>query len=136
MDQSATLMKRFDLRYPIIQAPLAGGGDTPELVAAVCNADGIGFIGAAYLTPEQIRVTAGTVRKLTARPFGVNLFAPMPTEALLASAEAAIDQVGPYFEELGLPAPGYSRRTPSKINWLCSGERGISVQLHFWHSFR
>jgi nitronate monooxygenase len=50
MDQSATLMKRFDLRYPIIQAPLAGGGDTPELVAAVCNVGGMGFIGAAYLT--------------------------------------------------------------------------------------
>jgi len=106
MDQSATLMKRFDLRYPIIQAPLAGGGDTPELVAAVCNAGGMGFIGAAYLTPEHIRIATGTVRKLTTRPFGVNLFAPMPTETLLGSAEAAIDQVGPYFQELGLLAPG------------------------------
>jgi nitronate monooxygenase len=37
---------------PIIQAPLAGGGDTPALVAAVCNAGGLAFIGAAYLTPE------------------------------------------------------------------------------------
>lgn len=106
MDQSAALMKRFDLRYPIIQAPLAGGGDTPELVAAVCNAGGLGFIGAAYLTPEQIRITASTVRKLTARRFGINLFAPMSTETLSASAEAAIDKLGPYFNELGLPPPG------------------------------
>jgi nitronate monooxygenase len=42
------------LPHPIIQAPLAGGGDTPELVAAVCEAGALGFIGAAYLTPAEI----------------------------------------------------------------------------------
>ena len=42
------------LNYRIIQAPMAGGGDTPALVSAVCNAEGLGFIGAAYLSPAQI----------------------------------------------------------------------------------
>ena len=34
------------IRYPIIQAPMAGGGDTPELVAAVCEAGALGATSA------------------------------------------------------------------------------------------
>ena len=48
------MTRQFGLTIPVIQAPMAGSGDTPELVAAVCNAGGIGFIGASYLSPEQI----------------------------------------------------------------------------------
>lgn len=48
-----SFMQRLVIRYPIIQAPMAGGGDTPELVAAVCEAGALGFIGAAYLTPSK-----------------------------------------------------------------------------------
>ena len=33
---------------PIIQAPMAGGITTPELVSAVCQAGGIGSFGFAY----------------------------------------------------------------------------------------
>ena len=32
------LTERVGIQHPIIQAPLAGGGDTPALVAAVCEA--------------------------------------------------------------------------------------------------
>jgi nitronate monooxygenase len=50
MSIQTALTKQLRMSYPIIQAPLAGGGDTPALVAAVCEAGGLGFIGAAYLT--------------------------------------------------------------------------------------
>ena len=43
------LMQRFGLRHPILQAPMAGGGDTPALVAAVSEAGGMGSIGAAVI---------------------------------------------------------------------------------------
>src|SRR5690242_17445931 len=76
MTLQTNLARRLGLSYPIIQAPLAGGGDTPDLVAAVSNAGALGFIGAAYLTPEQIASTAAAVRAKTSRPFGINLFAP------------------------------------------------------------
>jgi nitronate monooxygenase len=39
------LMQRFGLRHPILQAPMAGGGDTLALVAAVSEAGGMGSIG-------------------------------------------------------------------------------------------
>src|SRR5688572_1857563 len=59
---TTVLTERFGLRHPIIQAPLAGGGDTPELVAAVSEAGAFGFIGGAYLTPPQIVHAARAVK--------------------------------------------------------------------------
>jgi nitronate monooxygenase len=98
-------MHRLNLVHPIIQAPLAGGGDTPELVAAVGKAGALGFIGAAYLTPAQIENTSRRVRSLTTRPFGINLFAPTALPDAPADLQAAIARVTPYFNELGLPSP-------------------------------
>lgn len=93
------------LDYRIIQAPMAGGGDTPALVSAVCNAGGLGFIGAAYLSPAQIGESAREIRGCTKQPFGINLFAPSPAPELPSDAEAALRKVAPFFAELGLPYP-------------------------------
>src|SRR6516164_10544507 len=87
--------------WPIIQAPLAGGGDTPELVAAVGAAGAFGFVGAGYLDAAQIAATAARVRALTQRPFGINLFAPTAPPSAVA-LEPAIERLAPYFDELGL----------------------------------
>ena len=109
MRWSSRFTRRLGLRHPIVQAPLAGGGDTPELVAAVSEAGGLGFIGAAYLQPEAIADAARRVRRLTARPFGINLFAPgSPVELALpgeVDVEPALARLAPYHAELGLPPP-------------------------------
>jgi nitronate monooxygenase len=99
------LTERLGLVHPIIQAPLAGGGDTPALVAAVCEAGGLGFIGTSYLNPAQILDAARAVRARTARPFGINLFAPVPVPDPPPNEATAIERVAHYFTELGLPAP-------------------------------
>jgi nitronate monooxygenase len=111
MQTSVTRLLACDL--PIIQAPMAGGGDTPELVAVVGNAGGFGFIGAAYLDGEQILATARSVRALTAHPFGMNLFAPTapPRDA---NVDAVIERLTPYYAQLGLPPP--SRLTAPSAN--------------------
>ena len=100
-----TLTQQLGLDHPIIQAPLAGGGDTPELVAAVCEAGALGFIGAAYLTPPQIVETARAVRARTTRPFGINLFAPLPAPATVQDLSPALACVAPFYAELGLLPP-------------------------------
>ena len=69
-----TLLSRLGIEHPIILAPMAGGPSTPELAAAVSNAGGLGSLGAAYLTPAQIKQEVTQTRSLTARPFAVNLF--------------------------------------------------------------
>ena len=104
MTQHAFL-QRLTLRAPIIQAPMAGGGDTPALVAAVSNAGGLGCFGAAYSTPAQIHETARAVRSATTRPFGINLFAPVSSEHPAGHVDAALALLAPSYDELGIDPP-------------------------------
>jgi nitronate monooxygenase len=103
---STVIAQRFELSCPVFQAPMAGGGDTAELVASVGNAGGMGFIGAAYLSAQQIIERGRKVRSLTSRPFGINLFAPVPAPAEdEAAMERAVARIAPYYNELGIPPP-------------------------------
>jgi len=99
------LMRRLNMICPVIQAPLAGGGDTPGLVAAVGEAGGLGFIGGAYLTPQQILEAAQAVRARTARPFGISLFAPQPLPDAPQDPRPALECLAPFHAELELPPP-------------------------------
>ncbi|MDV9188911.1 nitronate monooxygenase [Streptomyces sp. SR27] len=63
-------------RFPIVQAPMAGGGSSPELVGAVCEAGALGFLAGGYKTAGGMYQEIKQVRALTSRPFGVNLFLP------------------------------------------------------------
>ncbi len=101
---STDLTRRLGIAHPVVQAPMAGGSDTPELVAAVGAAGGIGFLGSAYRTPEQISAAAAAVRAKTDAPFGVNLFAPTPVPPPV-DPEPAVSRLAGYFEELGLQRP-------------------------------
>lgn len=129
MNISNPLTRTLHLAHPIIQAPLAGGGDTPELVAAVSNAGALGFIGAAYLTPQQITATARAVRDRTSRPFGINLFAPLPQAEPRKDAEAALARLAPYFAELGLAPPSLPQTSPAAFDAQLSAalESGASA---------
>jgi nitronate monooxygenase len=66
------LTKLLNIKYPIIQAPI-GSAATPELAAVVSNAGGLGTLALSWkdrnLTREYIRQT----KKLTDKPFAVNL---------------------------------------------------------------
>lgn len=93
------------LEQPIVLAPLGGGPSTPELVAAVSNAGGFGFLGAPYLSPEQIRDAIRRIRALTARPFGLNLFAGGWSRVRPAEAPAALALLAGPHARLGLPPP-------------------------------
>jgi nitronate monooxygenase len=91
-------------RYPIVQAPMAGGFTTPELVAAVSNAGALGSLGGAVLPPDELRDAIAAIRRLTDRPFAVNLFAPLPPPVVEPEAVAAMQAVlEPFRAELGLP---------------------------------
>ena len=129
MPLETVLMKRLKLTHPIIQAPLAGGGDTPDLVAAVGEAGGLGSVGAAYLTPPQIIEASRAVRALTARPFGVNLFAPQPAADAARDPGPALERVAPFFAELGLPPPSVPVSTGDSFDEKLSAafETGASV---------
>ena len=58
--------------YPIVLAGM-GGVARSDLVAAVSEAGGFGFLGMVRESPELIASEIAAVRARTARPFGVNL---------------------------------------------------------------
>ena len=94
------------LRLPLIQAPMAGGPSSPELVAACSAAGALGSFGFAYTQPDEMRRQAAFVRSKTERPFGINLFvSALPGAIEPTGQRAALDAVAAYYKELGLPAP-------------------------------
>lgn len=100
------LMQRLGLSRPLVLAPMAGGVSTPELVAAVSNAGGLGSLGAAYLSAEQIVTEVQATRQLTLGPFAVNLFVPAEVPGVNADAVAlATAELSPFHAELNLPPP-------------------------------
>jgi nitronate monooxygenase len=76
------------LDVPVIGAPMAGGPSTPELVAAVSDAGGLGFLAAGYLTATQVAEQVAEVWSRTSRPFGVNLFVPQVANTYAAGPGA------------------------------------------------
>jgi nitronate monooxygenase len=94
------------IEHPIIQAPMAGGPSTPELVAAVSQAGALGSFGHAYTAPPAMREEADAARRRTGRPININLFAaPVPDEPDAAAQRAAIDAVRALYERRGVPVP-------------------------------
>lgn len=65
----------------VVGAPMAGGPTTPELVAAVGDAGGLGLLAGGYLTAPQLAAAIAEVWDATSRPFGVNLFVPAQANA-------------------------------------------------------
>jgi nitronate monooxygenase len=97
---------RLGLKGPIIQAPMAGGATTPELVAAVSNTGALGSLGGAYLAPADLKSAIQRIKRLTDRPFAVNLFSPSPEPKLSENQiQAAVLATKAYRQELGIPDP-------------------------------
>lgn len=95
------MLHRFDMQYPIIQAPMAGV-TSPKFVAACAEAGILGAIGAGYLDGKQTQTFIQEVKKLTTKPFAVNLFVleePRIDIDVLQKARMALQ---PFYEELGL----------------------------------
>ena len=104
MRGKSDLLQRLQIEHPIFQAPMAGGGDTPN-----------GRCGFQWWCARVYRCGvshAGTNCGLWScrscanhEPFGINLFAPLPPADPSTDCAAALQRVAPYFAELGLPAP-------------------------------
>jgi nitronate monooxygenase len=71
---SKRLCELIGIEFPLIQAGMAGGATTVELVVNVSEAGALGTLGAAYMKPEDIRKTIRKIKERTSKPFAVNLF--------------------------------------------------------------
>lgn len=105
---SQGLTRLLGTRWPLVQAPMAGGLTPPALIAAACNAGALGSLGAAYLTPEQLVRNVEEIRRLTDRPFAVNLFAggwTPPAAGAMPDAHRILELLAPLHARFGLPPP-------------------------------
>jgi len=104
MGLNTPLCDLLGVRHPIMLAGM-GGVSYAELVAAVSNAGGYGVLGMAGTSPAFIREQMHKVRKLTDKPFGVDLLAASP-ESLTAAVDVIIGEgASSFVAGLGVPMP-------------------------------
>lgn len=86
--------KLLGIEYPIIQGGMAWVAEY-HLAAGVSNAGGLGLIGAASATAEWVREQIREAKKLTDKPFGVNimLMSPYADEVAKVVAEEGVKVV-------------------------------------------
>ena len=65
------------IKHPIIQGAMSWVS-FPPLVAAVSNAGGLGILGAAFMSPAELKENIRKIKSLTDKPFGVNFMANNP----------------------------------------------------------
>ena len=83
------LDQMLGIKYPFIQGGMANIA-TGEFAAAVSNAGGLGLIGAGGMNAEMLREQIRICKKLTDKPFGVNLMLLNPD--INAMAEIVIEE--------------------------------------------
>lgn len=68
--------KQLGIQLPIIQAPMAGGIVTPELIRGVTQSGGLGSLPLGYLSIQEALDSVRETTKLISKPFAVNAFVP------------------------------------------------------------
>ena len=66
------ICEMLGIEYPIIQGAMAWIS-TPELVAAVSNAGGLGVLATGHLDGEGCREAIHKLKEMTDRPYAVNI---------------------------------------------------------------
>ena len=100
------LIERIGSEFPIVQAPMAGGGGA-ALCIAVIEGGALGSLPCGMLSPEQVREQAATVRAAVSGPLNLNFFChEMPQDVDDGPWRALLQ---PFYDEYGAapdtPAP-------------------------------
>ncbi|WLR61911.1 NAD(P)H-dependent flavin oxidoreductase [Guptibacillus hwajinpoensis] len=105
----------LNIEYPIVQAGMAGGVTTPQLVASVSNTGGLGSLGAGYMTPDQMRVAIKEIKQITTRAFAVNLFIPEEDHSSNEVVEKTKQVLQRYAAKLGIEDYSYTEKPFSAL---------------------
>jgi nitronate monooxygenase len=123
------------LALPLIQAPMAGGITTPQLVAALANHGGVGSFGFAYSTPEKIHTDLLAAQSLTSGPINANffVFSPvyLPSDQIQKNAMQALrslDVAG--VQSLSIPAEPFYPRLMDQLEPIWKARPAI-LSFHF-----
>jgi enoyl-[acyl-carrier protein] reductase II len=90
------------IEHPVMLAGM-GGVSYHELAAAVSEAGGIGTLGAATMASDQMEDEMKGVRRLTDKPFGVDLLAALPDRMLEDAKKIVAGGASLFVAGLGVP---------------------------------
>lgn len=103
---TTALTRLLGIPRPILLAGMAGGPTTPELVAAVSRAGGLGVFGLAGMSPDAVRRdVAAAVQMAGGAPVGVNVLISPAVPRPGADPDRVAQVLAPIRERMGLPHP-------------------------------
>ena len=119
------ITRLFGIQYPVVLSGMTGIS-TPELVAAVCNAGGLGILATGDLSPDSLRAAVRQIRQLTDKPFGANVPLLIP----------GMDEKAHVLFEEQVPVINYSL---GKGDWICQkaheyGGKAIATVVTIKHA--
>ena len=110
-----SITKLLQIQYPIFQGAMAQISHY-QLAAAVSEAGGLGIIASGGMTGEQLREEIRELRKLTDKPFGVNIMLMSPSA----------DEVAKIVVEEGIKVVTTGAGSPEKYMQMWK-EAGVKV---------
>jgi enoyl-[acyl-carrier protein] reductase II len=96
------LTEMLGIEHPVMLAGM-GGVSYQRVVAAVSDAGGFGTLGAATMSSEQLDTEMIGVRKLTTKPFGVDLLAALPERMVGDAHKVVAGGASLFVAGLGVP---------------------------------
>lgn len=114
MWNSSRFSERLGLKYPIVQAPMILQKPLASLASAVCNAGGLGSLGCAEMSVDELGQRIAEMKQLTDKPFNLNFFLhnqPVFDPDLDQQARAL---VAPFYQYLGLDLPADASGTEAE----------------------
>lgn len=112
------ITKLFGITYPIIQGGMAWVAQYP-LAAAVSNAGGLGIIGAGGAGADWVQEQIREAKKLTDKPFGVNIMLMNPEADAIAKVVAE--------EKVAIVTTGAGNPEPYMDMWKDAGIKVVPV---------
>ncbi|WP_350561724.1 nitronate monooxygenase [Psychrobacter sp. CAL346-MNA-CIBAN-0220] len=98
-----SLLDQIGITHPIIQAPMAGGATTPELIATVSNFGGLGSLGGGATAPAVLNKQINEIKTLTDHPFMINLMVLSEQDASTFDTSMP-DWLNQYYQEQQIAA--------------------------------
>lgn len=112
----------------IIQAPMAGGITTIDLITGVSQSGSLGMIGAGYMSAAALREQIIAVKQQTTAPFGVNLFVPQAFPKDEEAIRDAKHKLQPYYDKFQINGEQITIPTFETINETYEAQLDVIIK--------
>lgn len=129
MKNPDSLSTVLGIKFPIIQGPFGSGLSSVQLTSTVSNLGGLGSFGAQIFSPAEITSIVKNIKKVTSKPFAINLWVSNRDENAISFSKEAYEKVvasfKPYFDKFGIEVPAL----PSLSDFTFEQQAEAVIQL-------